>query len=77
MENRLAKPISNPGLVGFYDISIIEGYLILNSILYIWTVLFQTIQLSIYIYIYIYIYILFTHSLNVRNSSISNNSVLH
>ena len=32
---------------GFYGLSTIVGYLMLNLFLYIWTVLFQTIQLSI------------------------------
>ena len=53
------------GLVEFYGMSTIVGYLMLNPFLYI----FQTIHFSIRIdFVY--------SQLNVKNSSISNNLVL-
>ena len=55
------------GLVWFYGISNIVGYLIQNTFLYI-TVLFQTIQFSINT-------VFVKHTVKYKNSSISSNSV--
>ena len=53
------------GLVWFYGTSIIVGYLMPNSFLYIWIVLFQKILFSISI-------VFCLHSVKCQNSSISS-----
>ena len=55
-------------LVYFYGTSTIVGYLLLNPFLYIWTILFQTIQFSISKVFYL-------QTVKCQNSSISNSSV--
>ena len=56
------------GLVYFYGISTIVGYLMPNPFLYILTVLFQTIQFSIST-------VFCLHTVKYQNSFFLNNSV--